>query len=146
MGSRAGCPSARILRARRTTKTPRNEGTEVSSEEDQGCERRADSHGDAMIVTDHRATGLRTGGAQAAEGDFGLLDEEAGIVGRAQARSLTDRAVDIDDEIARAAHQVMVVVADPPFVPCHRTGRLDAADETDLGEGVERVVDRLMGD
>ena len=90
-----------------------------------------------MIVTDHRGTGLRTVGAQSPESDFGLLDEEAGIVGRDQARSLTDRAVDIDDEIARAAHQVMVVVADPPFVPRNRTRRLDAADETDVGQGVE---------
>ena len=40
----------------------------------------------------------------------------------------------------------MVVVPDPPLVPGNRTGGLDAPDETDLGEGVERVVDRLVGD
>ena len=53
-----------------------------------------------MIVADHRSTGFRAVGAQAPEGDFGLLDEEAGIVGWNQARRLTDSAVDIDDEIA----------------------------------------------
>jgi hypothetical protein len=63
-----------------------------------------------------------------------------------QARSVTDRAVDIDDETARTAHQVVMVVPDPPLVPCNRTGRLDAAEEPDLGEGVERIVDGLMRD
>ena len=43
---------------------------------------------------------FRAVGTQAPEGDFGLFDEEAGIVGGRQARCLTDRAVDIDDEIA----------------------------------------------
>jgi hypothetical protein len=104
------------------------------------------SHCRVQAIRASRGAGARAVGAQAPEGHFGLFDEESGIMRGNQARSVTDRAVDIDDETARTAHQVVMVVPDPPLVPCNRTGRLDAAEEPDLGEGVERIVDGLMRD
>lgn len=39
-----------------------------------------------------------------------------------------------------------MVVADSPFIASQRTRRLDASDETHLGEDVERVIHGLVGD
>ena len=63
-------------------------------------------------------SGTRAGavGAQAPVDDLGLVDREAVVVGRGQARRLTDGAVDVDDRAAGAAHEVVVVVADARLV------------------------------
>lgn len=65
---------------------------------------------------------------------------------RCQARGPTDRAVDIDDEVARSAYEMVMVVPDSPLIARDGPGRLDAPDESDFGEGVQRIVDSLMGD
>ena len=105
-----------------------------------------ESHGRELIVAGRLSTGGRAVGAQALERHFGLFDDEAGIVRRSQARRLSDSAVDIDDETARSAHHMVMVVPDATLVPSHRARRLDAADEPHLGESVERIVDGLVGD
>src|SRR6478672_11504572 len=69
------------------------------------------------------------GGAQAPVGDLGLVDDEAVGVGGVEAGSYADRAVDVRDRAARAAHDVVVVVADAQLVARDRAGRLDPADQ-----------------
>src|SRR5271169_2641740 len=53
-----------------------------------------------------------TTGAQAPVDDLGLVDREPVVVGSGKAGRLADRAVDVGDDAARAAHDVMVVVPD----------------------------------
>lgn len=65
---------------------------------------------------------------------------------RGEAGSLSDHAIDIDDEVARTTHEMVVIVPDAPFVASYGSGRLNAPDESDLGEGAQRVVDCLMRD
>src|ERR1700683_3609620 len=61
--------------------------------------------------------GGRTVGAQAPVNDFGLVDREAAVVGCGQAGRLADRAVDVSDDTARPAHDVVVVVPDASLEP-----------------------------
>jgi hypothetical protein len=68
------------------------------------------------------------------------------VVGRGQARCLTDRAVDIDDDTTRPAEQMVVVVTDTPLEPGRTPGRLDAADQTRRGERVQGLIHGLEGD
>ena len=56
---------------------------------------------------------------------------------------MTEGAVDVDESVALPADEMMVVVAHPVFVASGRTGRLDAADDSVLGQNPERVVHRL---
>src|SRR4249920_2089537 len=56
--------------------------------------------------------GCGAGGAQAPVDDLGLVDHEAMVLGRGEAGRVADGAVDIGDDAARAAHEVVVVVAD----------------------------------
>ena len=43
---------------------------------------------------------------------------------------MADRAVDVGDCAARTAHEMVVVVSDPPLEPGRAAGRFYAADET----------------
>ncbi len=104
------------------------------------------SHGRGKAVGVRCGTGVRAVGAQAPEGHLGRLDAEAGIMRGNQTRCVPDRAVDIDDETAGPTDEVVMVVPDSPLIPGHRARRLDAAQQPDLGESVERVVDGLMRD
>ncbi len=61
-----------------------------------------------------------------------------------EARGVADGTVDVGDGAARAAHDVVVVVADAHLVAGDGPGRLDPAHEAGLGEGTEDVVDRLV--
>src|SRR5215471_19386925 len=76
-------------------------------------------------------------GAQAPVHDLGLADREAVVVGRGQAGCLADRAVDVSDDTARPAHDVVVVVPDASFEPDRAAGRFDAAHESRRGERME---------
>src|SRR5581483_11700135 len=97
--------------------------------------------GTSRCLGTSRCSGTSGGtvGAQAPVGDVGF-------VGRGQAGCLADRAVDVSDDAARPAHDVVVIISDPPFEARRAAGRLDAADEPCLGERVQDVVDGLQGD
>ena len=58
---------------------------------------------------------------------------------------VADGAVDIGDGTARAAHDVVVVVADPRLVAGHGAGRLDAPHQARGGQRTQHVVDGLVG-
>src|SRR5438477_10260971 len=85
-------------------------------------------------------------GAQAPVDDLGLVDREAVVVGRGQAGRLADRAVDVGDDTAGPAHDVVMIVPDAPLEPGRGAGRLDAAHESRRGERVEGVIHSLEGD
>ena len=68
------------------------------------------------------------------------------IVGGGQAWRLADRAVDVSDDAARPAHDVMMVVADASLEPGRAAGRFDAADQSGRGERVQRVINGLQRD
>src|SRR5712691_9631743 len=87
--------------------------------------------------------GSGTVGAQAPVNDLGLVDREAVVVGRGQAGRLADRAVDVSDDTARAAHDVVVVVPDASLEPGPAAGRFDATDESRRGERVDGVIHGL---
>src|SRR5581483_3570994 len=87
-----------------------------------------------------------TGGAQAPVDDLGLVDREAVVVGGGQAGGVADRAVDVGDHPARAADDVVVVVADPSLEPGRAPGRFDTAYEARRGECVQGLVHGLDGD
>src|SRR5580700_3707912 len=89
--------------------------------------------------------GGRTVGAQAPVDDLGLVDREAVIVGGGEAGRLADRAVDVSDDTARSAHDVVVVVPDASLVPGRAAGRFDAAHESGRGECVQGLVHGLKG-
>ncbi len=84
-------------------------------------------------------------GAGAPIDDLGLVEVELGVVGRREAGSLADGAIDVDESIAGAAHEMVMVVADPIFVSRRRPRRLDPPDDVVLGEEGQGVVDRLPG-
>ncbi len=68
------------------------------------------------------------------------------IVGRGQARRRADRAVNVSDDAARPAHDVVVVVPDASLEPGRAAGRFEAAYKARRGEHVEGVVHGLQGD
>jgi hypothetical protein len=59
---------------------------------------------------------------------------------------VADRAVDVGDDAARAAHEVVVVVPDASLEQGRTAGGLDAAHESRRGECVEGLIDGLEGD
>ena len=67
-------------------------------------------------------------------------------VGSGQAGRLADRAVDVSDDTARPAHDVMVVVPDASLEPGRAASRLDAVYEPGHGERVEGLIHGLQGD
>ncbi len=79
-------------------------------------------------------------------GDFGLIDHESVVFGRGQARGRPSRAVNVSDLAARAAYDVVVVVADPGFVARDRAAGLDAAQESSIGQGAQDVIHGLVRD
>jgi hypothetical protein len=87
-----------------------------------------------------------TAGAQAPVDDLGLIDGEAVVVGRCEAWRLADRAVDVSDDTARPAHDVVVVVPDASLEPGRATVRFDATHESRRGERVKSLVHGLEGD
>jgi hypothetical protein len=78
--------------------------------------------------------------------NFGLVDLIAKVIGRFQARSLADRAVNVGRSAATAADHVVVIVADPGLKAGRRSGRLNPADQTDVNKDAEHVVHRLERD
>src|SRR3954453_5119585 len=77
--------------------------------------------------------------------DLGLVDREAVVIGGGQARRAADGAVDVGDHAARAAHDVVMVVADPRLVARHGAGRVDAPHQAGVSKCVEHVIDGLLG-
>jgi hypothetical protein len=68
------------------------------------------------------------------------------VVGRGQAGRLADGTVDVSDDTARAAYDVVVVVPDASLEPGRAAGRLDAAYESRRGERVDGLIHGLKGD
>src|SRR5579872_3116194 len=68
------------------------------------------------------------------------------VVGRGQAWRLADRAVDVGEDAARPADDVVVVVPDAALEPGRAAGRLDPAHEPGRGERVQGVIYGLKGD
>lgn len=65
------------------------------------------------------------------------------VIGWRQAGCITDGTVDIADDAARPADDMVVVVADARFVAGDRAGRLDAPHQPGGRQSVQNVVDRL---
>lgn len=57
---------------------------------------------------------------------------------------MPDRAVNVADSAALAAHDVVVVIAHPRFVPSDVAVRLNTTNETRRGQRLEHVIDSLM--
>src|SRR5664280_2584109 len=94
------------------------------------------------------SSGIWCGGAveaQAPVDDLGLVDREAVVVGGGQAGGGTDGAIDVGQETARPAHDVVVVVPDPRLVARHGARRLDAPHQARRSQRTQHVVHRLMG-
>src|SRR4051794_5299294 len=89
-----------------------------------------------------RARGL-AGRTQAPEGHLRLVDEEVAGLARREARRGADDAVDVPGGAARAADDVVMVVADARLVARRAPGGLDPAQEADAGHRVQPVVHRL---
>src|SRR6185437_2554599 len=92
------------------------------------------------------AAGGGTAGAQAPVDDLGLVDREPVVIGRGQAGRLADRAVDVSDDTAGLAHDVVMVVPDASLEPGRTAGWLDATYESRGGERVQSLVHGLQGD
>lgn len=84
--------------------------------------------------------------AQAPVRDVGFVDGKAVRLGRVQARTFADGAVDVTDGTARAAQDVVVVVPDAVLVQGGGADRLDASHDAALDEGIQGVIYRLLGD
>ena len=67
------------------------------------------------------------------------------VVGCGQTGRLADGAVDVGNDPAGPAHDVMVVVGDSRLVPGHGAGGLDSSHQADRRQRVEHVVHRLPG-
>ena len=85
-------------------------------------------------------------GTSSPVGHFGFVDLVALIVVRREARSLTDRAVDVDDAPADPTDQVMMVVVDPVLVSCGGTDGLDPPYQPLLDQYTQGVVHGLTRD
>src|SRR5690606_29102164 len=77
--------------------------------------------------------------------DLGLVDREAVVSGRGQARCVANGAVDVRYGTARPAYDVVVVVSHPRFVAGHGALRLDTPHQAGAGQCLEHVVDGLGG-
>src|SRR3984893_16456649 len=77
--------------------------------------------------------GSGTVGGQGPVDELGLVDREAVVVGRGQARGLADRAVDVSDDAARPAHDVVVIVPDASLEPGRGAGRVEGGDACGRG-------------
>ncbi len=89
---------------------------------------------------------LPTGGTAAPVDDLGLVDLITGVVGRSQARHGTHGAIHVDHLAAGATDQVVMVVTHPILISCGGPRRLDAPEQTDVGQHADGVVDRAMRD
>src|SRR5579875_307372 len=87
----------------------------------------------------------RTGGAQAPVDDLGLVDGVAVVVGRGETGRLPDRTVDIGDDTARPACDVVVIIPDPSLEPGRAARRFETAYQPGRGERVQRIVHGLQG-
>jgi hypothetical protein len=72
---------------------------------------------------------ISTAGTQTPEHDFGLIDDEAGIVLGQEAWTFLDRAVDVLCMSASPADEVVVVIVGPGLEQGRRPGRLDTAHQ-----------------
>jgi len=75
--------------------------------------------------------------------DFCLVDCEPVVVGWIQTGRRANGAINIHGQSATAANDVVMIVANPVFVASGRTRRLDAPDQSLVGQDAQGVVDGL---
>ena len=68
------------------------------------------------------------------------------VAGRGEAGHFANRAVDVGDDTARPAYDVMMIVSDAPLEPGSTAGRLDPADKARGGKRVQGLVYGLQRD
>ena len=86
--------------------------------------------------------GTRT--AEPAMDHLGLVDDETCRVGRIEARSGTNRAIDVDNQPACATDTVVMIVVRPRFVDCRSIVHNQAPQQPGLGQMGKAVIDGLM--
>ena len=59
--------------------------------------------------------------------------------------AVADGAIDVGDDAARPAHDVVMVVADPRLVARHGARRVDAPHQARVGQRPQHVVHGLLG-
>ena len=72
--------------------------------------------------------------------DFCFVDAESMGIAHGKAGRSADRAVDVNDNAATSADQMVVVVTDTVLIPGRGARRLDTAYHVLLDEGGECVV------
>ena len=87
-----------------------------------------------------------TVGTSAPVDNLGLVDLEAVVFLNVKARRISNGTVDVEDQTTASADEMMVVVANTVLITSRRASGLNPTDETLVGEGAERVIDRLSGD
>lgn len=97
-----------------------------------------------VLRSEKSGTAFGAVGAQAPVHDLGLVDHETVVVGRGQARRMTDSTVDIGDDATRPADDVMMVVPDPRLIPRHQTVRLNPPYQSGFGERTQYVIHGLV--
>jgi hypothetical protein len=78
--------------------------------------------------------------AETPEGDISLVHQISGVIGGLEARSLSDRTVDVGEAAALSADEVMVVVSDPALEARRASRGFDPPYETHRREGVEGLI------
>ncbi len=79
--------------------------------------------------------GILAAGTQPPEHDFGLIDDEAVAMARANTGRLPGMAIQIHDTATLTTHQVMMVITGTPFKSCRMTGRLDLTHKFHINTG-----------
>lgn len=82
-------------------------------------------------------------GADAPVDDFRFINDEAVVLGRLKAGARSSGTVNIQDRMALAADQMVMIVCHPSFVEGWPSGRLYPPDEVCLDESVQIIVDSL---
>jgi hypothetical protein len=82
-------------------------------------------------------------GTPTPERDLGLVDDEAPVVGDLDARRRASEALDVDDDAAVPADQMMVVVAGPGFKERRAPGGLDPPRQSHTDERTQCVIHGL---
>lgn len=73
-----------------------------------------------------------------------LVNHKALGIDGIETRSLTRSTIYVLNLAAVSAYEVVVIVTAAGLIPRHQTLRLDASQQSDASQRIERVIDRLM--